>query len=212
MKAMWTLQAARIDALSLRERVFLFLSVLAVLGALADVVWLSPTQAMHTQVRQQFAAQGVELQRLRDELNALAPPVDASQAVRDDVAAAKGQLEAVEHDIKTRVPMADSDLALQAVLVQFLRRHEALTLVSTGTVQQEPGAASGGSAAASPASAGLVKRAMELKVSGPYAELVRYVKTLEGALPVLRWGALQLKSDKQPPELTLQVYVVGVQP
>ena len=122
------------------------------------------------------------------------------------------QLEAVDHDIKNRVPMSDSDLALQAVLVQFLRRHEALTLVSAGTVKEESGAAPAASAVASPVSTGLVKRAMELKVTGPYAELVRYVKTLESALPTLRWGALQLKSDKQPPELTLQVYVVGVQP
>ena len=212
MKAMWKLQAARIDALSLRERVFLFFSVVAVFIALADVLWLTPTQAAHKQVQQQFAAQGVELQRLRDELTALAPPVDASKAVREDVAAAQMQLEAVDHDIKTRVPMSDSDLALQAVLVQFLRRHEALTLVSVGTVKQESGAETGGSAASSPVPAGLVKRAMELKVTGPYAELVRYVKTLEGSLPALRWGALQLKSDKQPPELNLQVYIVGVQP
>ena len=51
-----------------------------------------------------------------------------------------------------------------------------------------------------------------MKVAGPYAELVRYVKNLESALPALRWGALRLQSDKQPPELTLQVYVVGVRP
>ena len=212
MKALWQQQAARIDALSLRERVFLFISVIAVFIALADVLWLTPTQTKHTQVRQQFAAQGIELQRLRDELNALAPPVDASKAVREEVAAAQVQLAAVDHDIKNRVPMSDSDLALQAVLVQFLRRHEALTLVSAGTVKEESGAAPAASAVASPVSTGLVKRAMELKVTGPYAELVRYVKTLESALPALRWGALQLKSDKQPPELTLQVYVVGVQP
>jgi hypothetical protein len=41
---------------------------------------------------------------------------------------------------------------------------------------------------------------------------MRYVKTLETAMPALRWGALTLKSEKQPPELKLQVYVVGVQP
>ena len=77
-----------------------------------------------------------------------------------------------------------------------------------GTVTQEASVA--GAAASAPA--GLVKQGMEIKVTGPYAELVRYVKTLEGALPNLRWGALQLKSDQQAPELTLQVYVVGVQP
>lgn len=210
MKAIWEKQAARIDALSLRERAFLFLSVIAVCLALADVLWLSPTQTVHKQVRQQLAGQGVELQRLGDELKALAQPVDASKAVREDVAAAQTQLDAVDHTIKTQVPMADSDFALQSALVQFLRRQEGLTLVSVGTVKQESSVAAG--AGAPPAPAGLIKRGMELKVAGPYAELVRYVKTLESALPALRWGALRLQSEKQPPELTLQVYVVGVQP
>ena len=32
------------------------------------------------------------------------------------------------------------------------------------------------------------------------------------ALPNLRWGPMQLRSEKQPPELTLQVFVLEVQP
>ena len=58
----------------------------------------------------------------------------------------------------------------------------------------------------------LLRRGLELSVSGSYAELVRYVNTLESALPTLRWGTLHLKSAKQPPELTLQVFVVGAPP
>lgn len=211
MKSLWQQQMARIDALSLRERVFLFVSVIAVSLALVDVLWLSPMLTTHKQARQQLAAQGVELQRLGDELRVLAQPVDANLAVRQDVAAAQGQLDAVNQDIQSQVPLSDSDQALQAVLVQFLRRHEGLVLVSAGTIKQDnTGAAPTSGAPVVPA--GLTRRAMELKVTGPYAELVRYVRTLEGALPNLRWGALRLQSDKQTPELTLQVYVVGVRP
>ena len=59
---------------------------------------------------------------------------------------------------------------------------------------------------------GLTKRGLELRVAGPYAELNRYVKTLEAALPSLRWGVLTVKKGPQTAELTLQVFVVGVQP
>ena len=52
----------------------------------------------------------------------------------------------------------------------------------------------------------------ELTISGPYADLVRYVRTLETAMPDLRWGPVQLKADLQPPELTLQVFLAGGQP
>jgi MSHA biogenesis protein MshJ len=102
--------------------------------------------------------------------------------------------------------LAEGGPAIEQALVQFLRRQEGLTLLSTGTVKQDAPAAPATGASA-PA---LSRRGLELSVSGSYAELVRYVKTLENALPTLRWGTLQLKATKQPPELTLQVYVVGV--
>jgi MSHA biogenesis protein MshJ len=50
-----------------------------------------------------------------------------------------------------------------------------------------------------------------LKVAGPYGELVKYVQALESALPGLRWGTMELKTDKRGNELTLRVYAVGVQ-
>ncbi len=210
MKQWWQQQVVRIDALSLRERAFLFLSVIVVCLALADVLWLSPAQVAHQQVTQRFAAQGTELSRLRDELKSTAQPVDASKAVRDDMAAANARLEVVNQEIKAVAPLADGGPALEQVLVQFLRRQEGLTLLSTGTLKQDAAIPVATATVAAPT--GLSKRGMELRVAGPYPELVRYVKTLEIALPALRWGALQLKSEKQPPELTLQVYVVGVQP
>jgi MSHA biogenesis protein MshJ len=210
MKQWWQQQVVRIDALSLRERAFLFLSVIVVCMALADVLWLSPAQVAHQQATQRFAAQGTELSRLRDELKSTAQPVDASKAVRDDIAAANARLEAVNQEIKEVAPLADGGPALEQVLVQFLRRQEGLTLLSTGTLKQDAAIPVAPATVAAPT--GLSRRGMELRVAGPYPELVRYVKTLEIALPALRWGALQLKSEKQPPELTLQVYVVGVQP
>ena len=44
MKAWWIAQSARINALSLRERLFLFISLLVVALALADLIWLTPQE------------------------------------------------------------------------------------------------------------------------------------------------------------------------
>ena len=51
-----------------------------------------------------------------------------------------------------------------------------------------------------------------LTVAGPYPELIRYVQTLEHALPTLRWGDMKLAGDLKPPQLSLQVSVVEVTP
>ena len=208
MKQWWQSLAVRIDAMSLRERGFIFLSVILVVLAMADVLWLSPAQTVHRQVVQRHAAQAVELVRLRAEMIAVAQPVDANKSAREALAATQAQLQHVMQDIKTLAPVAENGPPLEQVLVQFLRRQPGLTLLSTATLAPEAISTSSAGAAVP----GLTKRGLELRVAGPYAELNRYVKTLEAALPSLRWGVLTVKKGPQTAELTLQVFVVGVQP
>ena len=210
MKQRWQQLVARVDALNLRERVFLFLAIIVCTLALADTVWLSPAQIAYTQAKQGVTAQGLELKRLRDELQGAAQPVDASKVVRDEIAEINQRLDAVNEDIKAVAPLAEGGPAIEQTLVQFLRRHEGLTLLRTGTVKQEAVTTTATGASAATNVPVVSRRGLELSVSGSYAELVRYVKTLENALPTLRWGTLELKATPQrPPELTLQVYVVG---
>jgi MSHA biogenesis protein MshJ len=216
MKQQWQKLSVRIDALSMRERVFAFLSIIVCCLAMVDTLWLSPAQLAYKQATQRFAAQTTEVKRLRAEMGVLAQPVDASKVVRDDIAAAQIRLDQVNQEIRAVAPLAEGGPAVEQALEQFLRRHEGLTLVSTGTIRQETSIVNTRSKASSGTGADyqpvLSKRGLELKVSGPYAELARYVKTIENALPTLRWGSLQVTAGKQMPELTLQVYVVGVPP
>ena len=212
MKQWWQKQAVRINALSLRERVFLFISLMVCCLALADFFWFSPAQMAYKQTIQRFAQQNTDLNRLRAELQAIARPVDPSKVLRDEIAVLQPQLEAINQDIRLAAPEAEGGAELEQALVQFLRRHEGLTLLGTDTAPLD---AAGQPKGKTPP--GLVRRGVELRVSGPYAELVRYVKSLETALPTLRWGTLQLKTapttaPTSPPELVLQVYVLGVQP
>ena len=211
MKEKWQKLALRIDAMQLRERVFLFLTIIVCCAALADTLWLSPAQVAHKQATLKFAAQETELQRLRAELKGLAQPVDANKAVREDIAAANQQLDAINQEISAVAPLAEGGPAIEQTLVQFLRRQEGLTLLGTGTIQDGGASTSTASAAASKQPR-LSRRGLELSVAGSYADLTRYVSTLENALPTLRWGTLHLKTTKQAPEMALQVYVVGVPP
>ena len=56
---------------------------------------------------------------------------------------------------------------------------------------------------------GVKRQGLELTVAGNYHELARYVQTLERALPALRWGPMRMNSERQPAELTLQVWLLG---
>jgi MSHA biogenesis protein MshJ len=203
MKDLWAKYSKRVDELSQRERIILFSSLLVLLLAIVDTVWLSPAQSAQKQLSQRFTAQSAEVNRLRIELQSSGQPVDVGAAVRAELARTHDRLVAVEKDIAALAPASQGGPDLEKVLLQFLRRQEGLTLVSTGTLKQEAGAATG-------LPAGMSRQGMELRVSGAYPELVRYVKTLEAALPALRWGPMVVKTAPQGTELTLQVYVVGV--
>ena len=67
LQAAWERQARRIDALSLRERAILFLSLAAVLAALFDTLVLTPQSARARQRAAQQAQQAADLAQLREQ-------------------------------------------------------------------------------------------------------------------------------------------------
>ncbi len=205
MKRWWTPLAARIDALSLRERVFLFLTLLVLSMLLANVLWLAPAQLQHQQITKRVAAQDAELQRLREELKSSAVETGPGQQVREELVQTRERLAAVNQEI-ARMPLTKAEeTPLTKVLVHFLRRHEGLVLVRTATLTPD-------SRAAQSVAPGVTRQGLELTVAGSYHELTRYVQTLERALPALRWGTMKLSSERQPAELTLQVWLLGAAP
>jgi MSHA biogenesis protein MshJ len=195
----------RIDALSLRERIFLFLSVFVCVLAAADFVWFTPAQTAHKALLQRFAAQSAELDRLRAELAVSAVPNDPAKEARAELQDLGVRLAERNTELAGLAPKDQKGPALEQVLQRMLRRQEGLTLLSLDTLAPE------GPGSAPNASTGLSKRGLVLRVAGPYAELVQYVQALETALPGLRWGPMELKTDKRVNELSLQVYAVGVQ-
>jgi MSHA biogenesis protein MshJ len=222
MNAWWIAQSERINSLSLRERVFLFLSVIACVLALADVMWLEPAQSEHKQLTQRFEKQNAQLKQLRTEVKAGAKPDDPVQSTGNALTQAQARLTALDNEIRqVSVPSgsATSSTPLTQALVQFLKRHDGLTLVRTTALPMDaaqgvPGTPAAPGAALAPAlqavaASGLNRQGVELVVAGAYPDLLRYVQSLEKALPTLRWGAMQLSSGQGQTQLSLQVYVVG---
>lgn len=213
MKAWWTRLAARIDALSLRERAFLFATLIILSMLLAEALWLGPTQTLHRQLTQRVAAQAGEVQRLQQELDGLGAQTGPGQQVRDELAQTRERLAQVNREIAQLPQGQADDTPLTRVLVHFLRRHEGLVLVRTATLEPSGlGAAVGGDLQVLESVLGVRRQGLELTVAGSYHELARYVQTLERALPALRWGTMRMNSERQPAELTLQVWLLGARP
>jgi MSHA biogenesis protein MshJ len=212
MSSWWIKQATRINALSLRERLFLFISLLTICLALADVAWLSPAQSAHKQALQKLDKQNEDLKKSTETMKSLGDTGGSVKTLNGELSAVKKQIEQVNQSIVSATSGPVDDKPLAQVLVHLLRRYEGLALVTTSSMTPELTDKKILPDTAGSSISGLTRQGVELTVSGPYSQLVQYVQTLETAMPHIRWGTMKLKSEKQPPELILQLFIVGVSP
>jgi MSHA biogenesis protein MshJ len=208
MKELWLAQMARLDSLSLRERIFLFLSILLSCAAIVDTLWLSPAQGVHKQLRLRLEQQGPELQNLREALRSGPNQTSAAQSAQLELDQTLVQIEQVNQSIRQLLPGVMGAAPLTQALVHLLRHHDGLTLVRTSALAPEL-AGPGNSNGVTSLPVGLTRQGVSLTVAGPYTELTRYVASLELAMPYVRWGVMTLTVDKGVPELTLQLFLIG---
>jgi MSHA biogenesis protein MshJ len=208
MKANWKMQLARINALSLRERVMLFVSVAFVMLALADTLVWSPATAMRKALVAEQAAAAKELATLRQTLadaGSSSQPDSPRGQMLSRIAQAHAELQAVDSQIQESLGNGKRLAKLPDLMDQVLRRHERLTLTHLVTTADRPT----DKAADKPAETALHWQAVDLGVSGGYLDLVQYLSDLEQALPELRWGPTEINTKQMPPELTVRLFLAG---
>jgi MSHA biogenesis protein MshJ len=203
MKAFWTNQARRIDALSLRERVIMFASVVLALGALADALVLTPALATRRALAAQMRQDATELDAMRRQVVASSDTAKNSPQARQRSAieAARTELQALDAQVQQRLGDQTHITRLPELLERVLRRHDRLVLTKLATVPAEPARAD--------APAALRWQGVDLGVAGSYLDLMHYLAELERELPGLRWGALQIGTQTTPPQMTVRLLLAG---
>lgn len=220
LKAAWDRRARRIDALSLRERVILFLSIVAVLAAVFDTLVLSPLSARAKQRSATQAQQSAELGQLREQFVAASRTVgtDPATELRQRLEAAQAERQRLDGELRNGGSLRDAE-ALSAVLQRLLAQQPGLVLERLNLLDETPvttAAATVGSARGSISSAmpGMSWQGVELQMQGSYRELQHYLQALEHELPGLRWGEMRLAAGAtgDAPRLVAQLFLLKVQP
>lgn len=224
--------AARIDALSLRERVLVFAAAAAVLSFIGYHLVLAPIYQQQDRLLEEILqarnnAMGIDTE--------IAAKVAAYQV--DPDAPARARLETVKQE---SARIGDALLAMQNGLVPpervaplvdaILRANGRLQLLSLRTLPVEtisgraastPAAPAAAAAAAAPASeapadAGkpaevLYRHGVEVTVRGNYLDMVDYMSALEAMPTRLFWGKAQLDVEEYPASrLTLTLYTLSL--
>jgi MSHA biogenesis protein MshJ len=210
MTALLRRYTERIDALSLRERVLIFIAAALVLIAFAYLGFISPLMERDKRLGREVARRQTELAMLQAQLQAMARasemrPDDANRA---KLAGLQRQLAQLDEQIGEAASRFTSPGRMRDVLQEILARNPRLQLVDLKTL---PVDLFGHSDARGPRP--IYRHAIELTVSGAYLDLYAYLRQLEGLSTRLYWRKADLAAGDYPKVvLKLTVYTLSFDP
>jgi MSHA biogenesis protein MshJ len=200
----------RIDALTLRERVLIFIAAALVLVAIAYLGFISPLMEKDKRLGREVARRQGELSMLQSQLQAMARssemrPDDAARAKLADLQREQAQLDG---QIAQAASRFTSPQRMRDVLQEILARNPRLQLVDLKTLPVDLFGHSDGRGARP-----IYRHALELTVSGAYLDLYAYLRQLEDLPTRLYWRKADLAADNYPKAvLRLTVYTLSFDP
>lgn len=226
MKKWWSANAARIEALSPRERAMVFVAAVAVPLFFVHILFIDPAVTRRQALTVKMTQQQTELQALQIKLQALekqrADP-DAQQAARRDES--KRQIADIDATLKNLQSGLVPAQRMNALLQDMLKRNSRLQLVALTTLPAAPlvekhEPAEKGAAAAPPpkppakpvAQTGNVfKHGVRITLQGSYADLHDYLAGLEKLPWRMFWSRASLSAEDYPRlTLTVTIYTLSL--
>ena len=181
-----------------RERGLLIAAALVVPLLLADT-WVWNPWRVQSKALEQRAAQSTQgLAQLQTAQVSTASPDNAGLQQLAVLRQKLVQLEQLTQAARTQVMSPE---AMAAQLREVTEAHGAVKVMamrSLPVAAMAEASTSGAGAGAGAAAPRLYRHAFELQVEGSYADIARYLDSLERSAPVLRWSALELDASRHP--------------
>lgn len=226
LKPLWQAWSIRLDHLSFRERVLVFLAVVGAASSLMFVGLIEPALIRQEQMLQSTAALQQEILGLRQQLAAIEQ--SSQGGIDSEIERLRTEADALARQVKAREDHMISPARMLYVLRALINARPGLSLVelttepgrpvwpTTDDEPAQPGAEAGKPApdAAQPAATpAYYEHAVTLRVEGSYALLTDYVERLEGLPWTIRWESIRLDASRHPRlELTLRLYTLSREP
>ena len=181
-----------------REQGVLCVAALVVPLLLADTFVWNPWRAQMKSLNARVAQADLELQQLGAVQTGTAPADATAARQLEDLRKRLVQAEQAALDARRQVVSAQQ---MAAKLREVTEARGALSVVAMRSLPVTPVAdvvTAGATGAAGGASAKLYRHSFELHVEGSYADIARYIESLEQAAGALRWNAVELDASRHP--------------
>lgn len=217
LKMTWKTWSMRIDAMSFRERILVFMAVAGVALSLMFVGLIEPALKRQEQMLLNSAALQDEIFSLREQ-QARLDPLNQSGA-NSELGRLRAQAKAIEQQVKARESGLVAPGKMIAVLDSMMAEQSGLELVSLETEPGKPvlsapvNDVAAESAPPIPPANVFYKHGVTMRLHGSYAELTRYVERLEALPWTIQWESVRLDARAHPRiELTLKLNTLSREP
>lgn len=213
----------RIDAMTLRERAIIFLTVLVAVYLAADQLALKPMAVERERLQRQLTTKHDQIQSYERQLQVLLTGTDdPASPVAQKIISLQQQLTTLDDILAKSTGGLVSPRDMARLVEEILSRNRQLVVVQLESLTpvpiQEAAAGSGGPAPATAppqqapgrAESGLYKHGMRIVVKGTYHELLGYLRALEALQWKVFWGKVTLEAQDYPiSQLTLELYTLS---
>jgi MSHA biogenesis protein MshJ len=205
----------RIDALSLRERLFVFAAILLVIGGAWEAFLAAPLEA-----REAIASAKVESMRQR--IGQLDESIDvAAHGIGEGMTGHLDRIRVLQQQVTSAdesVRIFTSDLVdpaqMRFVLEDLIRRQAGLKLVSVNNLAGRPLIETESDDANAAASRGpkLYRHGLVLVLEGSYLDCLTYLENVERLPWQLYWGSLVLETEQYPQSrITIELHTLSLE-
>ena len=206
--------ADRLDAMSLRERVLIFLAVAVVIVGIADSALFEPILRRQKANSQSIQQQEDEIRTMRTQVQAYAQARtgDSANAKRQRLEKRRVELAALDRQLAAGQSELVPPERMAKMLSEIVKRNPDVELISlrslaaTGLTQSLtpiPGSA--------PSGLSLYRHGIEIAVSGSYLKMLNYVGQLERLPAKIMWGNMELQAGAYP-VVTLKITLYTFSP
>lgn len=213
---LWGKMSARVDAMSLRERVLIFAAGAFLLVSLVNAFLLDPMLLKQKNLSRQVVQQQEKMKEIQAQIDVLmqarsaqdnSPQRQQINRIRQELAEGQAYLQSNREKLVPPEKMAE-------LLRQVLSKNANLQLLALQTLPVTP-LLENAKPEVIPAVAGaetkIFKHGVEMTVRGNYLDLLQYLNALERMPTQMFWGKVKMEVVQYPAaELTLTLYTLSL--
>ncbi|MBL4762603.1 MAG: hypothetical protein JKY93_07895 [Gammaproteobacteria bacterium] len=222
----FTAAMAKVDAMTLRERVMVFFVVLVLLAVLWDQLYLADAMQEDKSLATEVVSMQLNSRTLSTQLDVLTirAKQDPNKQRKAEIVLLQKQLQTVDLELREKTAELIDPTEMVAVLEKMLASEPGLILISTATTgsssaleylkageKSDREDSEDGAELDSDAAPKIYKHGLEMHFEGDYYSVVRYIKKLEDMEWQFIWDVVELKTAKYPKVIAkLHLYTLSL--